>query len=51
MNQNTRRATARAIAITRADESRAQKAFVFKLTVIALCAVAAMAVLPSVWSF
>lgn len=51
MNQNSRRATARAIAITRADESRAQKAIVVKLTVIALFTIAALAVLPSVWSF
>ncbi|WEZ84369.1 hypothetical protein P6U16_06965 [Rhizobium sp. 32-5/1] len=51
MNQNTRRATARAIAITRADESRAQKIVAIKLTLIALCAVAAFAVLPSIWSF
>ncbi len=51
MNQNSRRATARAIAITHADESRTQKAIVLKLTIIAVCAVAALATLPAVWSF
>jgi hypothetical protein len=51
MNQNSRRATARAIAITRADESHAKKMIATRLTVIALCAIAAFAALPLLWSF
>lgn len=51
MNHNSRRAAARAIAITRADESRTRKAVALKLTILALFAVAALAAVPSVWSF
>ncbi len=51
MNQSRSRSTARAIAITKADESRTRKALLIRASVIALFAIAALAALPSFLSF
>lgn len=52
MNQSrSHHPRARAIAIAKSDESRTRKALLARATVIAICALAAFAALPSLWSF
>lgn len=51
MNQYRSRSTARAIAIAKADESKTRKTMLIRAAVIALGALAALAALPSFWSF
>jgi hypothetical protein len=49
MNQSRSRSTA--IAIAKADESRTRKALLIRASLIALFALAALAALPSIFSF
>lgn len=51
MNQCRSRSAARAVAIAKADESKRRKAMLIRAAVIALGALAALAALPSFWSF
>jgi hypothetical protein len=51
MNQSRSRSKARAIAIAKVDESNARKSLLIRASVIAVCALAAIAALPSFWSF
>ncbi|MCV9998696.1 hypothetical protein OE766_10595 [Pararhizobium sp. YC-54] len=51
MNQSRNRSKARAIAIAKADESNARKSLLIRAAAIAVCALAAIAALPSFWSF
>ncbi|MEK1933022.1 MAG: hypothetical protein AAAC47_25250, partial [Pararhizobium sp.] len=51
LNQCRSRSAARAVAIAKADESKTRKAMLIRAAVIALGALAALAALPSFWSF
>jgi hypothetical protein len=51
MNQSRSHSTARAIAIAKADESNVRKSLLIRASMIAICALAALAALPSLWSF
>jgi hypothetical protein len=51
MNQSRSRSKARAIAIAKTDETNAQKTLMIRAGVIAVCALAALAALPSFLPF
>lgn len=51
MNQSRSRSKARAIAIAKVDEANTRKSLMIRACVIAVCALAALAALPSFWAF